>query len=243
VLPTDQPNTEFFADSAGNPDLRPELATGIDLAVERYLEGGGVISANLFHRRISNLIRGRTELEAVPWSSFERWVRRSRNIGDASTTGLELDTKFRLDQLVADAPRVETARQRGATRARWMAFPAPTTGSTSRPCHREPGRRLPAARHCRSRWAATSTGCRATTPSSTWTSRAASTPAACGTCSRCGASRPRWAAALGQQPRAARHHHQRQRRHPGGRRGRAQHQRDQHRPSYVNWQLRLELKL
>ena len=125
VLPTDQPNTEFFADSAGNPDLRPELATGLDLAVERYLEGGGVISANLFHRRISNLIRSRTELEAVPWSSFERWVRRSRNIGKARTTGLELDTKFRLDQLVADAPRVELRANAAFYRSAVDGIPGP----------------------------------------------------------------------------------------------------------------------
>jgi iron complex outermembrane receptor protein len=34
-------------------------------------------------------------------------VRRQRNIGDASTSGLELEAKFRLDQLVQGAPRVE----------------------------------------------------------------------------------------------------------------------------------------
>jgi iron complex outermembrane receptor protein len=107
VTPVDQANSEAFPDSAGNPGLKPELATGIDLAVERYLEGGGVLSANLFHRRISNLIRSRTELEAVSWSSFQRHVRRQRNIGDASTSGLELEAKFRLDQLVQGAPRVE----------------------------------------------------------------------------------------------------------------------------------------
>ena len=107
VTPVDQANSEAFPDSAGNPGQKPELATGIDLAVERYLEGGGVLSANLFHRRISNLIRSRTELEAVSWSSFQRHVRRQRNIGDASTSGLELEAKFRLDQLVQGAPRVE----------------------------------------------------------------------------------------------------------------------------------------
>ncbi len=100
-------NTETAADNAGNPDLKPELATGIDLAIERYMEGGGVLSANLFHRSISNLIRGQVQLETVPWSPVQRFVRRQRNIGDASTTGIELEAKFRLDQLVTDAPRVE----------------------------------------------------------------------------------------------------------------------------------------
>ncbi len=62
---------------AGNPDLQPELATGVDLAFERYLEGGGLLSANLFHRRISDVMRAVTLLETVPWSPLPRWVRRT----------------------------------------------------------------------------------------------------------------------------------------------------------------------
>jgi hypothetical protein len=54
-------NTPTSPDRAGNPDLRPELATGIDLAFERYLPQGGVLSANLFHRRIKDYIRSTTE--------------------------------------------------------------------------------------------------------------------------------------------------------------------------------------
>ena len=105
--PASGPNLENFPDSAGNAALKPELATGVDIAVERYLEGGGVLSANLFHRQISNLIRGRTELETVSYSAFQRFVNRQRNIGDATTTGIELEAKFRLDQLVDGAPGVE----------------------------------------------------------------------------------------------------------------------------------------
>jgi len=105
--PTLGSNTETSPDSAGNPNLRPELATGIDLAFERYLQGGGLLSANLFARQITDLMRSRTELETVPWSTFDRWVRRTRNIGKASTQGLELEAKFRLDQVWAGTPPVE----------------------------------------------------------------------------------------------------------------------------------------
>jgi iron complex outermembrane receptor protein len=35
--PVPGPNTPTQADRAGNPNLKPELATGIDIAVERYL--------------------------------------------------------------------------------------------------------------------------------------------------------------------------------------------------------------
>lgn len=94
-------------DSAGNPGLQPELATGVDIAFERYLANGGVLSANVFRRNINNLIRSRTELETVSYSPFQRWVRRQRNIGDAMTQGVELEAKFRLDQLIAGSPALD----------------------------------------------------------------------------------------------------------------------------------------
>ena len=126
VVPTDQLNFETFPDSAGNPDLKPELATGVDIALERYIEGGGVLSANLFHRNISNLIRGRVELEnSVPWSQFPRWVRRQRNIGDATTTGLELEAKFRLDQIFTGAPGVELRTNLALYNSRVKDVPGP----------------------------------------------------------------------------------------------------------------------
>ena len=101
-------NLETSPDNAGNPNLKPELATGVDLAFERYLDGGGVLSANLFHRNISNLMRGVTQLETVSWSpGVPRYVRRMQNIGDATTSGVELEAKFRLDQLITGAPGVE----------------------------------------------------------------------------------------------------------------------------------------
>jgi iron complex outermembrane receptor protein len=95
-------------DTAGNPNLKPELATGIDIAFERYLENGGVLSANVFRRNISDLIRGSTQLETVSWSpGIQRYVRRQQNIGDAVTQGVELEAKFRLDQLITGAPGIE----------------------------------------------------------------------------------------------------------------------------------------
>ena len=123
--PIDQANRETYPDSAGNPELKPELATGIDVALERFMEGGGVLSANVFHRQISNLIRSQVALEDVPWSSFDRWVRRSRNIGDATTSGIELEAKFRLDQLIAAAPRVEMRSNLSLYTSRVKSVPGP----------------------------------------------------------------------------------------------------------------------
>lgn len=110
-FPLDGPNEPTFPDRAGNPVLQPELASGIDLAFEHYPAGGGVLSASLFQRRISQLMRSVTALEAVSWSPVPRWVARMRNVGDAVTQGLELEAKGRLDQWLepwlADAPRAD----------------------------------------------------------------------------------------------------------------------------------------
>jgi iron complex outermembrane receptor protein len=106
-FPLDGPNEPTYPDRAGNPDLQPELATGVDLAFEHYPAGGGVLSASVFHRRIRNLMRSVTTLEVVPWSPVPRWVARTQNVGDATTQGVELEAKGRLEQWWAGAPRVE----------------------------------------------------------------------------------------------------------------------------------------
>ena len=123
--PTSGTNIETSPDSSGNPNLKPELATGVDLAFERYLDGGGVLSANLFHREISNLMRGVTRLETVSYSSFQRYVRRMQNIGDASTSGLELDAKFRLDQVFSGAPAVDLRSNLSFFHSRVKTLPGP----------------------------------------------------------------------------------------------------------------------
>lgn len=90
-------------DRAGNPDLKPELATGVELAYEHYLAKGGLISVNYFYRRINDLMRNVVALETVSWSSQPRWVSRPQNVGAATTQGVELEAKIRLDEVVADA--------------------------------------------------------------------------------------------------------------------------------------------
>ncbi len=121
-------NDATTPDRVGNPDLKPELAIGLDLAVERYLSGGGLLSANVFHRRIRNLMRSVTSLETVPWAqnpSGQRWVSRQQNIGDATTQGVELEAKFGLDQLVPDAPRVELRTNAAFYRSKVDSVPGP----------------------------------------------------------------------------------------------------------------------
>ena len=95
-----QSNTELAADSIGNPALKPELATGLDIAYERYLSGGGLISIGAFHRRISDLMRNITTLEIVSYATAPRWVSRTVNFSEATTTGIELEVKGRAGELM-----------------------------------------------------------------------------------------------------------------------------------------------
>jgi iron complex outermembrane receptor protein len=134
VDPAPGANTELTADGAGNPSLKPEVAIGIDLAVERYLSDGGVLSANLFHRRISDLIRNVVALEDVSWSPGQpRFVSRPQNIGNATTQGLELEAKFRLDQMREGAPPTEIRANASIFRSRVQAVPGPDNRLTEQP--------------------------------------------------------------------------------------------------------------
>ena len=123
--PAPGPNTPTQPDRAGNPSLRPELATGLDVAIERYLPGSGVLSANVFQRRISDFMRSQVTLENVPWATQPRYVSRPQNIGDAVTQGIELEAKFRLSDLVAEAPRIDLRSNASVFRSRVKSVPGP----------------------------------------------------------------------------------------------------------------------
>ncbi len=96
-------NVASSPDKAGNPNLAPELARGFEIAYEHYLEKGGLLSANFFYRQINDLIRNVVTLENTSWSADQRWVSRPQNVGNATVRGLELEAKFRLDEVWTDA--------------------------------------------------------------------------------------------------------------------------------------------
>ncbi|HMX09644.1 MAG TPA: TonB-dependent receptor, partial [Burkholderiaceae bacterium] len=130
---TTGPNAPTSPDRAGNPDLRPELATGLDVALERYLEQGGLLSANVFVRRIRDLIRNVVAQETVSWSSSPRWVSRPQNIGDATTAGLELEARGRLDQWLGGAPPTELRSNLSVFTSRVDNVPGPDNRLSEQP--------------------------------------------------------------------------------------------------------------
>jgi iron complex outermembrane receptor protein len=98
-------NSATQPDRTGNPNLKPELATGLDLAYEHYLGRAGILSASGFIRNIEDLIRRDIALENTV--TGPRWVSTPRNIGHAQTKGIELEAKFQLQELMADAPAID----------------------------------------------------------------------------------------------------------------------------------------
>ncbi|WP_282297539.1 TonB-dependent receptor [Stenotrophomonas sp. PS02289] len=93
-------NRPLNPDEQGNPALRPELATGIDLAYEVQGKDGVQWSIGGYARRIRDVVLTDTTLRDG------RWVATPRNGGSARSWGVETDAKAPLHALVADAPDI-----------------------------------------------------------------------------------------------------------------------------------------
>lgn len=128
---TNLENTALSPDRIGNPALEPELATGLDIAFEKYLPGGGMWSVGVFHRRIQDLMRTVTTREpvTVPWAKAQRFVAQPQNISSATTNGIELELKGRAAEfLPALVDKANPLNLRAAVnwyRSRVAALPGP----------------------------------------------------------------------------------------------------------------------
>lgn len=95
-------NSAIEPDYQGNPDLKPELATGIDASYEHYFLEGGVFSVAASSRRITDFTR-----RDVVLASDGRWISLPVNDGTAQTRSLEVEAKFPLKVFVKDAPALD----------------------------------------------------------------------------------------------------------------------------------------
>lgn len=123
-------NTALAPDRIGNPALQPELATGLDIAYEKYLANGGLVSVGVFHRRLTGVVRNVVTLRpTVAWATAPRWVSEPLNFSDASTSGLELEVKGRAaDLLPALLPEAKALNLRASVnfyRSRVKALAGP----------------------------------------------------------------------------------------------------------------------
>jgi outer membrane receptor protein involved in Fe transport len=84
-------NTRFSPDSSGNPDLRPELANGIDVGYEHFWAPGALFAVNASRRTITDYIRTRLDQDAQG-----RWLYQPLNDGTADVRSLEAELKLPL---------------------------------------------------------------------------------------------------------------------------------------------------
>lgn len=112
-------NRPLNPDERGNPALRPELATGLDLSYETYGKEGAQLSVGGYVRRITDVIRTETHLQDG------RWVASPVNGGTAMTWGVEMDTALRLPQVIAAAPDVALRFNATANDSRVDDVPGP----------------------------------------------------------------------------------------------------------------------
>jgi outer membrane receptor protein involved in Fe transport len=97
----DNNNSATNPDQQGNPNLKPELALGIDLAWERYLDKNSMLSVSAFHKRIRDVTLSRI------YQSGGVWVSTPDNLGGATVRGVEFEGKTTRGALAA---RVNLAR-------------------------------------------------------------------------------------------------------------------------------------
>ena len=112
-------NSQTDPDYRGNPDLKPELATGIDAAYEHYWAEKALLSASVSVRRISDYTRQGLIVEDG------RWIQTPVNDGDALTRSLELEAKFPLSALMKDVPDLDLRASVARNWSRVDAVPGP----------------------------------------------------------------------------------------------------------------------
>lgn len=94
-------NTPTAPDFEGNPDLKPELATGVDIAYEKFWGQGASVSLAASMRHITEY--NRRGLLFIN----NRWVSKPINDGSADTKSLEFDAKFPVQTIWKEAPSID----------------------------------------------------------------------------------------------------------------------------------------
>ena len=94
-------NSATEPDPQGNPALKPEQAWGIDAAYEHYWAENAMVSVSTSLRRIDDYTANRIYFDGY------RWILTPVNDGRAETRTLELETKFPLKSLFAQAPAID----------------------------------------------------------------------------------------------------------------------------------------
>jgi len=116
---TSENNSVNVLDYQGNPNLKPELAFGIDAAWEHYWAEGALLSVSASSRRISDFTR------TLVFFEDGRWVAMPSNQDSAVTRSLEIETKFPLKAVMENAPAVDLRASVNRNWSRVESVPGP----------------------------------------------------------------------------------------------------------------------
>jgi outer membrane receptor protein involved in Fe transport len=103
----------------GNPNLRPELAWGLDAAAESYFGKDGMVSLGVYHRRIRDVM-----VEQL-WQEGGEWISTQANGGAATARGIEFDARWALPALRPGSPAFDLRANVTRNWSRVEALPAP----------------------------------------------------------------------------------------------------------------------
>lgn len=114
-------NTATTPDLQGNPNLRPELAWGLDLAYEHYIgKSGGLVSVSAFARRIEDVVTRVTTQD-----QNGKWVSTPSNVGSADVQGVGLEAKLPLKEIDGGWPDINVRANINWNHSRVHAVPGP----------------------------------------------------------------------------------------------------------------------
>jgi len=112
-------NSATEPDYRGNPNLKPELAFGIDAAYEHYWAEGALVSVSVSSRKITDFTRN------LVYFDGERWIVTPSNQDSATTRSLEIETKFPLKAVMQDAPALDLRASVNRNWSRVESVPGP----------------------------------------------------------------------------------------------------------------------
>lgn len=106
-------------DYQGNPSLRPELAWGLDAALESYFSRDAMVSVSAYVRRIQDVVQLRL------WQENGVWVASPANGGVADVRGIEVDARVPLKVASAGGTAIELRTNLSRNWSRVDGMPAP----------------------------------------------------------------------------------------------------------------------
>jgi iron complex outermembrane receptor protein len=82
------PSNPVFTSSGGNPNLRPYLASGLDISVEKYFAGSGYVVLAGFYKKLDNWVFGSFPQTGVNFSAYTGLLTPAEQALLPSTTGI-----------------------------------------------------------------------------------------------------------------------------------------------------------